>query len=289
MLINWHFFLHDTAEFAKALSTKTDELKKQKKRAQLLLLQILPEPVCDRLQLGLGVPAEQFDRVTIYFSDIVGFTNIAASRTPMEIIELLNALYSLFDHCIDLYNVYKVETIGDAYMVVSGLPIRYERHAAEIGCMAVDLLRQVQGFRPPHIPEQTLALRIGLNTGPCVAGVVGIKMPRYCLFGDTVNTASRMESTGQAFRIHISEATKIAIEDSAQLINYKIVPRGKVSVKGKGSMQTYWLEDCNMLHSCQKEMVGSAVGSSVSWFDRELQNNGSQLESSQEWEGAQGI
>ncbi|XP_071823673.1 uncharacterized protein [Apostichopus japonicus] len=263
--------LYQIAEFAKELSSKTGELKKQKKRAQLLLLQILPETVCDRLQRGLGVPAEQFDVVTIYFSDIVGFTTIAATKTPMEIIELLNALYSLFDHCIDLYNVYKVETIGDAYMVVSGLPEPNENHASEIGCMAVDLLNQVQNFQPPHISGQRLALRVGLNTGPCVAGVVGIKMPRYCLFGDTVNTASRMESTGQAFKIHISEATKEAIETSGGDISHRVVTRGVVFVKGKGKMQTYWLEDCKINHSPRQ--LTPSQGTTVSWFDMEVQNN----------------
>ncbi|XP_071823674.1 uncharacterized protein [Apostichopus japonicus] len=263
--------LNQIAEFAKELSSKTGELKKQKKRAQLLLLQILPETVCDRLQRGLGVPAEQFDVVTIYFSDIVGFTTIAATKTPMEIIELLNALYSLFDHCIDLYNVYKVETIGDAYMVVSGLPEPNENHASEIGCMAVDLLNQVQNFQPPHISGQRLALRVGLNTGPCVAGVVGIKMPRYCLFGDTVNTASRMESTGQAFKIHISEATKEAIETSGGDISHRVVTRGVVFVKGKGKMQTYWLEDCKINHSPRQ--LTPSQGTTVSWFDMEVQNN----------------
>ncbi|KAJ8309667.1 hypothetical protein KUTeg_011532 [Tegillarca granosa] len=117
--------------------------------------------------------------------------------SPMEVVSLLNDLYSMFDATIDIYDVYKVETIGDAYMVASGLPVPNGiRHAGEIGTMALDLLSQCGTFTIHHMPDVPLRLRIGLHTGPCVAGVVGLTMPRYCLFGDTVNTASRMESTG---------------------------------------------------------------------------------------------
>ncbi|KAJ8021880.1 Atrial natriuretic peptide receptor 1 [Holothuria leucospilota] len=203
---------------------------------------MLPKSVADRLQLGLEVPAEHFDIATIYFSDIVGFTDISANRSPMEIVELLNALYILFDDTIDQFNVYKVETIGDAYMVVSGVPETFEHHAAEICTMALKLLQQVHYFQVPHSPELKLTLRIGVNTGPCVAGVVGTKMPRYCLFGDTVNTASRMETTGKALKIHISEATKLEIERTKGVNEFCVSSRGSVVVKGKGAMRTYWLE-----------------------------------------------
>ncbi|XP_077313864.1 atrial natriuretic peptide receptor 1-like [Lithobates pipiens] len=152
---------------------------------------------------------------------------------------MLNNLYVCFDTRIESFNVYKVETIGDAYMVVSGLPERSnDKHADEIAKMSLDLVAAVRQVIIPHMPNERLQLRAGIHTGPCVAGVVGHKMPRYCLFGDTVNTASRMESTSLPQKIHISSATyQELIIDNA----YEIEPRGEIEVKGKGKMKTYWL------------------------------------------------
>ncbi|XP_023219685.1 atrial natriuretic peptide receptor 1-like, partial [Centruroides sculpturatus] len=153
--------------------------------------------VANQLILGEGVAAEAYDNVTIYFSDIVGFTALSAQSTPMQVVDFLNDLYTCFDSIIENYDVYKVETIGDAYMVVSGLPTKNgNKHVREIARMSLALLNTVKTFPIKHIPEEKLKLRIGIHTGPCAAGIVGLKMPRYCLFGDTVNTASRMESTG---------------------------------------------------------------------------------------------
>ncbi|XP_022106632.1 uncharacterized protein LOC110987832 [Acanthaster planci] len=237
--------LRKIGHYARNLSEKTKELTKEKRTTEKLLYQMMPRGVADKLRQKRQMVAEEFDNVTIYFSDIVEFTNLAARSTPMQIVEFLNDLYSTFDNYIDMYDVYKVETIGDAYMVASGLPEPTEHHACEIACMALDLLREVQLFRIPHLPGENLGLRVGLHSGSCVAGVVGIKMPRYCLFGDTVNTASRMESTSRAQRIQISASTR------EQLLNrtnpprrkFVIVPRGSTAVKGKGAMRTYWLSE----------------------------------------------
>lgn len=196
-------------------------------------------PIASQLINGQSVMAEIFDRVTIYFSDIVGFTTISAESTPMQVVNLLNDLYTCFDKIVGHFDVYKVETIGDAYMVVSGLPVRNgDDHAREIARMALALLKKVRSFKIHHRPDDQLKLRIGIHSGSCCAGVVGLKMPRYCLFGDTVNTASRMESNGEALKIHMSQSTKEILDKFG---TFDITSRGSILIKGKGEMMTFWL------------------------------------------------
>ncbi|OQV18687.1 Guanylyl cyclase GC-E [Hypsibius exemplaris] len=219
---------------------RTEELNDEKRKTEQLLYRMMPQTVAEKLKLGQPVEPESFAEVTIYFSDIVGFTTISAHSTPMEIVNLLNDLYSLFDTTLSYYDVYKVETIGDAYMVVSGLPVANgNKHAGEIASVALELLYQCGRFKIRHLFDVPLMLRIGIHTGSCAAGVVGLTMPRYCLFGDTVNTASRMESTSRAYRIHVSETSHRKLTD---LGGYKMTLRGITQVKGKGDMQTFWLE-----------------------------------------------
>uniref|UniRef100_A0A8C8DB41 Guanylate cyclase n=1 Tax=Oryzias sinensis TaxID=183150 RepID=A0A8C8DB41_9TELE len=219
---------------------RTQAYNEEKRKAEALLYQILPHSVADQLKRGETVQAEAFDSVTIYFSDIVGFTALSAESTPLQVVTLLNDLYTCFDAIIDNFDVYKVETIGDAYMVVSGLPVRNGKlHGREVARMALALLDAVKSFKIRHRPSQQLRLRIGVHSGPVCAGVVGLKMPRYCLFGDTVNTASRMESTGEALKIHVSEATRQVLQE---FNTFQLQPRGEIEVKGKGHMRTYWLQ-----------------------------------------------
>ncbi|ALC39302.1 Gyc32E [Drosophila busckii] len=218
---------------------RTNLLYEEKKKTDMLLYQMLPKTVAELLKRGDPVKAECFDCVTILFSDIVGFTEICTKSTPFQVVEILNDLYTCCDSIISNYDVYKVETIGDAYMVVSGLPLpNGNRHAGEIASLALHLLETAGNLKIRHKPTETMQFRIGIHSGPCAAGVVGQKMPRYCLFGDTVNTAARMESTGEAMKIHISEATYKLLEEVA---GYCCVERGLTSVKGKGDMRTYWL------------------------------------------------
>ncbi|XP_042872543.1 receptor-type guanylate cyclase gcy-12-like, partial [Penaeus japonicus] len=249
--------------FSDTLADKMNQLKVEKKRSDRLLYQMLPVVVAKQLRQNKQVPAESFESATVYFSDIVGFEELCADSSPLQIVQLLNMQYRVFDSRLEQYEVYKVETIGDAYMVVSGLPKRIgHRHAEEIACMALDLRHSVQSIPIPHKPGQWLQIRAGVNTGPVVAGVVGTKMPRYCLFGDTVNTASRMETTCDPMRIQISLSTRMALFSAGGFI---MEFRGYVDVKGKGEMSTYWLEGRDGLQLQDVNLAGtSADGDGIS-------------------------
>ncbi|OQR75509.1 hypothetical protein BIW11_08371, partial [Tropilaelaps mercedesae] len=239
------------------VSERTRLLEEEKRKTEALLHRMLPKSVATQLMRGKYVVPESFDAVTIYFSDIVGFTELSSSSTPMEVVNMLNDLYTLFDSIISNYDVYKVETIGDAYMVVSGLPeCNGDRHASEISLMALELLDAVKTFHIQHRPAQQLKLRIGLHTGPVVSGVVGLTMPRYCLFGDTVNTASRMESNGEALRIHVSSQTKTVLDSIG---GFLLERRGLVKMKGKGEQLTYWLEGHHDGPSRRKEQFSAPL------------------------------
>ncbi|XP_073541664.1 atrial natriuretic peptide receptor 2-like [Phyllobates terribilis] len=222
------------------VAERTQDLMHEKQKTDRLLYSMLPQQVADDLRQGKSSQAQSFSSATVFFSDIVGFTHLSSSSTPYQVVDFLNKLYTTFDDIIDNYGVYKVETIGDAYMVVSGVPKENGiYHASEIASMALDLVAVCQTFRIPHKPNTQLRIRAGIHSGPVVAGVVGTKMPRYCLFGDTVNTASRMESTSEALKI---QCTSSAHDLLRQIGGYKLVCRGTLSIKGKGDMTTYWLE-----------------------------------------------
>ncbi|CAJ0949029.1 unnamed protein product, partial [Mesorhabditis belari] len=223
----------------KEVQDRMVELVEEKKKGDLLLQRMLPKQVAEKLKLGQSVEPESFESVTIFFSDVVQFTNLAARCSPLQIVGLLNDLYTTFDTIIEQHQVYKVETIGDGYLCVSGLPYRNGiQHVKEIAEMSLGFLETVKLFRIPHLPSETVNLRIGIHSGSCVAGVVGLAMPRYCLFGDTVNTASRMESNGKPGKIHMSVDAMILLK---QVGGYDMESRGEVIIKGKGVMETFWL------------------------------------------------
>nr|XP_061787653.1 guanylate cyclase 2G-like [Nerophis lumbriciformis] len=221
------------------VADRTNQLVAEKARADMLLSSMLPRYIADQLMAGKSVEPRSYDLVSIFFSDIVGFTSMCSLSSAMEVVMFLNDLYSLFDNIIRMYDVYKVETIGDAYMVASGLPISNGlQHAVEICTMALHFLSAIKRFRIRHMPSESLAIRIGIHSGPVVAGVVGSTMPRYCLFGDTVNTASRLESNSLPLKIHISQSTADIL---VQAGSFDLEERGEIEMKGKGSHKTYWL------------------------------------------------
>ncbi|EZA46610.1 hypothetical protein DMN91_008977 [Ooceraea biroi] len=223
---------------SKKLEESMRKLDEEMKRTDELLYQMIPKQVADRLRNGESPidTCEMFDSVSILFSDVVTFTEICSRISPMEVVSMLNAMYSLFDTLTERNRVYKVETIGDAYMVVSGAPVKESDHADRVCDMALDMVEAITDLKDRSTGNH-LQIRVGIHSGAVVAGIVGLKMPRYCLFGDSVNTAARMEATSQAMQIHISQSTQELLSPS-----YKVKERGEIEVKGKGTMKTYWLE-----------------------------------------------
>ena len=209
-----------------------DDLERERKRSDDLLLNILPASVADRLKCGERNIADSAAAATILFADIVGFTVLSSCMSAGELVRILNSLFSSFDELAHKYGVEKIKTIGDAYMAVAGLPEPHPDHAERALCMARGLLEIMQDFNEKNGTE--LNLRIGLNTGPVVAGVIGKRKFSYDLWGDAVNVASRMESQGLPGRIHLTESTYRLLEHS-----HSFEGRGAIEIKGKGALNTY--------------------------------------------------
>jgi class 3 adenylate cyclase len=202
--------------------------------SQSLLRNILPESITERLKKEKGIIVNSYDDVTILFADIVGFTRLSEKVEPERLVKVLNELFSQMDDLAEKYGLEKIKTIGDAYMVVGGLPLVTERHTEAVADMALELLEVVNNFKP--VGSTKLAVRIGINCGPVVAGVIGKRKFSYDLWGDAVNTAARMESYGEAGKIQVSEAVHSKLKN-----RYCLEERGTLEMKGKGFMQTYFL------------------------------------------------
>jgi PAS domain S-box-containing protein len=209
-------------------------LQQARKRAELLLLNILPQPVAERLKRGQRTIAESFEEVTVLFADLVDFTKFSTQTSPTQLVKILNEIFSKFDRLADKHRLEKIKTIGDAYMVVAGLPTPRKDHAQAIAVMALDMKEAIKQFNAEN--QQSFRLRIGINTGPVVAGVIGIKKFSYDLWGDTVNIASRMESLTLPDCIQVTAATYERLRDE-----YVFEERYPINVKGKGEMITYLL------------------------------------------------
>jgi adenylate cyclase len=209
-------------------------LDAEKRRAEQLLLNILPASIAARLQNGERQIADRFDDATVIFADVTNFTPLSEHYSAEEIVGLLNRLFSAFDALADKYGVEKIKTMGDSYMAACGIPIKRDDHAEASAHMAMDMLRALKTLNLES--NNSLNIRIGMNCGPVVAGVIGVKKFIYDLWGDTVNIASRMESHGEAGRIHVSEAMYLKLQHKCTFEE-----RGMIDIKGKGSMKTYFL------------------------------------------------
>ncbi|XP_023282704.1 guanylate cyclase soluble subunit beta-2-like [Seriola lalandi dorsalis] len=250
-------------ELTNQLERKKEELRilshhleAEKQKTETLLYAMLPRHIANQLKDGKSVKAGEFEVCTILFSDVVTFTNICAACEPIHVVHMLNSMYSKFDRLTNIHDIYKVETIGDAYMVVGGVPVPIETHAHRVANFALGMRIAAREVTNP-VTGKPIQIRVGLHTGPVLAGVVGEKMPRYCLFGDTVNTASRMESHGLPDHIHLSASTYSELKDAG----FNIQQRGQIEVKGKGHMTTYFLLG-NLLAS-EESIMGREVGKSL--------------------------
>ena len=216
------------------LQTANDELATEKSKSESLLLNILPASIAQELKEGKGRIASHFGSVTILFADIVGFTSLSEQISPVELVNMLNEIFSRFDRLTELYGLEKIKTIGDNYMVAGGLPLPRPDAAEAIAEMALEMQAEIANYN--LVRSRSLRLRIGINTGPVVAGVIGRKKFIYDLWGDAVNIASRMESQGIPDCIQVTEATYNCLKD-----RYLLDKRGAIDVKGKGCMETYLL------------------------------------------------
>ncbi len=215
-----------------AIQTTEASLQAEMAKSEFLLQNILPTQIIERLKTDPEVIAQGYSSVTILFADIVGFTEYASGRDPGVVVERLNEVFSRFDALTESHGLEKIKTIGDSYMVVGGLPSPRADHAQAVARLALDIVDAMEAL--DGTPD---TIRIGINSGPVVAGVIGKRKFAYDLWGDAVNIAARMESLGEPGRIVVSAATKAALDGA-----YHFTPRGTTHVKGKGAMDTFFLE-----------------------------------------------
>ncbi len=221
-------------ELEHRIEIRTHELEDERNRSEQLLLSILPPPVARRLEDGEKLIADYFAEATVLFADMVGFTHMSSRLKPSKVIEVLDLLFGEFDAIADHYEVEKIKTIGDSYMAVGGVPLAQTNHVDRVANVALEMLPTVEQIgRSLDLP---LSARIGIHTGDVVAGVIGRRKFIYDLWGDTVNTASRMESHGVTGRIQVSDQVRAALDDSFQFES-----RGDIDIKGKGMMPTFFL------------------------------------------------
>jgi class 3 adenylate cyclase len=219
---------------AESIEAKTRIIEEKNRENEALLLNILPEPIADRLKSGEGSIADHFAEVTVLFADIVGFTLLSSQIPPGEVVEFLNQLFTRFDALAQRLGVEKIKTIGDAYMAVAGIPHPAEDHARRVAELALGIVEETRKYGEER--GMDISIRVGLNSGPVVAGVIGTSKFIYDLWGDTVNVASRMESHGEAGQVQVTRPVYEALDGE-----YSFESRGTIEVKGKGAIETWLL------------------------------------------------
>jgi adenylate cyclase len=227
------FALYQTERFRRLDFANLETITAERGRFRQLLTSILPEAIADRLQRGERI-ADLYEDSTVLFADLVGFTEAVAARPPHEVLTLLNSVFTMMDSLVARHGLEKIKTIGDAYMVAGGLPQRRPGHTEAIAELALDMVAAVGEARWPD--GRPLELRVGIHCGPLVAGVIGERRFLYDLWGDTVNTASRMEAASEAGRIQVTDSVYERLKDG-----YEFAPRGTIEVRGKGPMRTWYL------------------------------------------------
>lgn len=210
------------------------EVVKEKEKTEQLLLNIFPQSIVERLKNDQSYLAEEYKSVTVLFADIVSFTSLSEKLKPDVLVAFLNKIFSQFDYFAELYELEKIKTIGDAYMVAGGVPTQCDDHTKKVCLMAIKMQEVANDILTPF--EEPVRIRIGISTGPATAGVIGVKKFIYDLWGNTVNTASRMESYAEPGKIHITSEVYELIKNE-----FECHSRGLINVKGKGSMMTYFL------------------------------------------------
>jgi class 3 adenylate cyclase len=221
-------------------NTKNNALNQvvaEKQRSEDLLLNVLPDSIASRLKKGEQPIADYFEEASVVFIDIANFTKLSSGNSPDMVVEMLNDVFTIIDKICMKYGLEKIKTIGDCYMAVSGIPLKVHNNAEMAANFALEVMLKLKNYKT--VNGKVLLFRVGLDSGPVVAGVIGERKFIYDLWGDTVNIASRMESTGVEDAIHCTDNFKKALERQTE-IKYTYTDRGEIDVKGKGKMQT-WL------------------------------------------------
>lgn len=235
---------------AEKLGTSNNILQNENLKSEELISQLLPEEIAMRLKNEKSVITDSFDQVTVLFADMVGFTELSSRISPVELVDLLNVIFSALDRIIDDYGMEKIKTMGDAYMAAAGIPTPSTDNAEIAANVALKFMEEVKKFS--EMSGMDIRVRIGLHTGPVVAGVIGIKRSIYDLWGDTVNIAARMEHHGIPDKIQVTRETYNLLNDK-----FNFIPRGQIEVKGKGIMDTYILIDKKESYAQKQAMTYS--------------------------------